>query len=377
MRSTIAILGAGAMGSAFATPASCHGYDVRLWGTHLDTAIVALLREGRVHPRTGEHVPGSISVFGHEQLADALAGADLVACAIASEGVQAVIGAAAPLLRAPRAILLMSKGFAFDPEGRVELLTDTVTRLLGAQGVTSPVVAVGGPCKANEVAAARPTATVYAAADLDLAVRLADELSTEDYRIEADDDPIGLEIAAALKNVFAIALGICDGLADRNSQPWHDLKAAVFAESVAEIARVIELVGGRPSTAVGLAGTGDLEVTGLSGRNRVYGELIGRGATPQDAFEQMRSQELTVEGHAAAGFSRQLVEERGGTSFWELVPLLELLTHSLEVGSFGKAVERALADAVLPGPKGARPGHLAAGPRGHREQPEDASPPGA
>lgn len=368
MGSTITILGAGAMGSAFATPASCRGYDVRLWGTHLDTAIVALLREGRVHPRTGESVPGSTTLFGHERLADALAGADLVACAIASEGVEAVISAAAPFLRAPRAVLLMSKGFAFDPQGRVELLTDTVARLLGAHGVTSPVVAVGGPCKANEVAAGRPTATVYAAEDLDLAVRLADELSTSDYRIEADDDPIGVEIAAALKNVFAIALGICDGLADRNGQPWHDLKAAVFAESVAEMARLIELVGGRPSTAIGLAGTGDLEVTGLSGRNRVYGELIGRGAAPRDAFEQMRSQQLTVEGHAAARYCRRLVEERGGPSFWDLVPLLELLTRSLETGSFGEAVERALANAVLPGPRGARPRRRAAGSKDHRGQ---------
>lgn len=377
MGSRITILGAGAMGSAFATPASRRGFDVRLWGTHLDTTIVALLREGRAHPRTGEHVPGHISIFGHEQLADALAGADLVACAVASEGVQAVIGAAAPLLRAPRAILLMSKGFAFDPEGRVELLTDSVGRLLGAQGITSPVVAVGGPCKANEVAAARATATVYAASDLDLAVRLADELSTEDYRIEADDDPIGLEIAAALKNVFAIALGICDGLADGNSQPWHDLKAAVFAESVTEIARVIELVGGRPTTAFGLAGTGDLEVTGLSGRNRVFGELVGQGATPRDALEQMRAQELTVEGHAAAGFARRLVEERGGASFWRLVPLLELLTRSLDVGSFGQAVERVLANAVLPGRNGARPGSHGAGPMGERERPEDADTLGA
>ena len=359
MSPQITILGAGAMGSAFATPATRAGLAVSLWGTHLDTEIVALLRDGRPHPRTGEALPAGVRVFDHADLGQALADSSLVACAIASDGVRDVMASAATALAAaaaatgatpghPRAVLIMSKGFAVSPSGRVELLTDTVARTLADHGVESPVVAVGGPCKANEVAAGTPTAAVFAATDPALAGQLAAEIASDDYGIEAGGDPAGVEVAAALKNVFAIALGICDGLAARLGRPRHDLRAAVFAEAVAEIATVVEMCGGRAGTAHGLAGVGDLEVTGLSGRNRAYGELIGSGLAPTAAFDRMAADGLTVEGHAAAPLAVRLIGERGTAGAKSRVPLLDLLAHGLELDTFGGDVEWALARATLP-----------------------------
>jgi glycerol-3-phosphate dehydrogenase (NAD(P)+) len=345
---TVAILGAGAMGTAFATPLRRAGHRVRLWGTHLDTEIVHQLRAGRPHPRTAERLSPGVSVLDHRHLAAALKAADLVAIAIASEGVQFVVEAAAQRLEHPRAVLLMSKGFALHPNGRVELLTESVERILAAHGLAVPVVAVGGPCKANEVAAGRPTVSVYAATELDLAVQVARELSTVDYRIVPDDDVTGLEVAAALKNVYAVALGICDGLADLGGQPWHDLKAAVFAQAVEETSILVGQLGGRPATAIGLAGVGDLEVTGLSGRNRVYGERIGRGESPRDAISAMSAENLTVESQGTAGFARRIVEERGGRSCWARLPLLDALTRGIDAGEFDGDLGRILTEAAMP-----------------------------
>jgi glycerol-3-phosphate dehydrogenase (NAD(P)+) len=331
---TVAILGAGAMGTAFATPLRRAGHRVRLWGTHLDTEIVHQLRAGRPHPRTAERLSPGVSVLDHRHLAAALKAADLVAIAIASEGVQFVVEAAAQRLEHPRAVLLMSKGFALHPNGRVELLTESVERILAAHGLAVPVVAVGGPCKANEVAAGRPTVSVYAATELDLAVQVARELSTVDYRIVPDDDVTGL--------------GICDGLADLGGQPWHDLKAAVFAQAVEETSILVGQLGGRPATAIGLAGVGDLEVTGLSGRNRVYGERIGRGESPRDAISAMSAENLTVESQGTAGFARRIVEERGGRSCWARLPLLDALTRGIDAGEFDGDLGRILTEAAMP-----------------------------
>jgi glycerol-3-phosphate dehydrogenase (NAD(P)+) len=347
----IAILGAGAMGSAFATPTSAAGLEVNLWGTHLDTAILSALANGEPHPRTGQPLAAGVRLFGHEQLDEALRGADLVACAIASEGVLDVAGAAAAAMAAgrgaPRAVLVMSKGFAVGPGNRVELLTDLVARILTERGIRAPIIAIGGPCKANEVAGGQPTATVYAATDRTVAEQVAGMIATDDYAIEVGGDPVGVEVAAALKNVYAIALGICDGRSDHFGAPRHNLKSAAFNQAVAEMSMIIELAGGVATTAYGLPGVGDLEVTGLSGRNRAYGELLGKGIAPVEAFDRMVSSGLTVEGHAAAPFAGRLVDERGGPPAWSELPLLRLLVTSLGAGSFGEDVERALADAVL------------------------------
>jgi glycerol-3-phosphate dehydrogenase (NAD(P)+) len=91
--------------------------------------------------------------------------------------------------------------------------------------------------------------------------------------------------------------------------PWHDLKSAVFAQAVREMAELAVAVGGSAATVYGLAGTGDLQVTGLSGRNRAYGERLGAGEGAQEALEAMTAAEQTVEGVAAVGMATALAEQ--------------------------------------------------------------------
>ena len=345
---TVAILGAGAMGSALATPAAAAGNQVRLWGTWLDGDLLAELRAGRPHPRTGVPLAPGVGLHDPGDLAAALDGAGLVAVAISSKGVLEVVRRAAAAGLAPGTpLLLCTKGFGRRHDGTVDLFPPLVTAALGDRpGPGCPVVAVGGPCKANEVAAGRPTAAVFAATDEAVAGRCAQALGTPAYRVERSGDLAGVEAAAATKNVYAIAVGICHGLTEAGGEPWHDLAAATFARAVAEMRCLAAALGGREETVLGLAGLGDLEVTSLSGRNRVFGTRVGRGEPPAEALAAMAAAGQTVEGVPAARLALELAGHLGLAGPGAQLPLLAAVNRVLD-GAPDPAVE--LAGAVLPG----------------------------
>jgi glycerol-3-phosphate dehydrogenase (NAD(P)+) len=337
---TVTILGAGAMGGALVTPAVAAGNRVRLWGTWLDGTILAELRAGRPHPRTGVAVDPRVELHDAGGLAAAVAGADLVALAISSDGVVEVARrAAAAGLASGTPVPLCTKGFGRRPDGRVELLPPLLASLH-----PGPVVAVGGPCKANEVAAGRPTAAVFAGTDEAAVECCARVLGTPAYRVERSRDLEGVEAAAATKNVYAIAVGVCHGLTEAGGEPWHDLAAATFAQAVAEMRRLAVALGGREETVLGLAGVGDLEVTSLSGRNRVFGTRIGRGEPPAEALAAMAAAGQTVEGVPAARLARDLATQRRLGP--EDLALLEAVNRILDGAPDPAAL---LAGAVLPG----------------------------
>jgi glycerol-3-phosphate dehydrogenase (NAD(P)+) len=340
---TVTILGAGAMGSALATPAVAAGDRVRLWGTWLDDDLLAELRAGHPHRRTGVTVDPAVTLLDAGGLDKAMDGADLVAVAISSEGVLEVVGRAAAALAPGTPLLLCAKGFGRRPDGTVSLLPELVTAALPASlGAACPVVAVGGPCKANEVAAGRPTAAVFAGRDEAVVARCARALTTPAYRVARSDDLAGVEAAAATKNVYAIAVGLCRGLTEAGGEPWHDLAAATFTQAVAEMRRLAVALGGREESALGLAGLGDLEVTSLSGRNRVFGARVGRGQPPAEALAAMAAAGQTVEGVPAARLARDLATQLRLSA----LPLLEAVNRILDGEPDPAAL---LAGAVLPG----------------------------
>ena len=337
----VTILGAGAMGSALATPAAAAGNRVRLWGTWLDGELLAELRAGRPHPRTGVPADPRVGLHDAGALAAALDGADLVAVAISSDGVLEVVRRAAAALAPGTPLLLCTKGFGRRPDGTVDLFPPLVAAELP---VACPVVAVGGPCKANEVAAGRPTAAVFAGDDRAVVERCAGALGTPAYRVERSGDPAGVESAAATKNVYAIAVGICHGLSEAGGEPWHDLAAATFTQAVAEMRRLAVATGGREETVLGLAGMGDLEVTSLSGRNRVFGARVGRGEPPDAALAAMASGDRPA---AEALLARDLATRHALD-----LPLLAAVNRVLD-GAPDPAAE--LAAAVLPSAPPGRP----------------------
>jgi glycerol-3-phosphate dehydrogenase (NAD(P)+) len=321
---TVTILGAGAMGSALATPLRANGHETRLWGTWLDDFRIDALESGQPHPGTNVPAPEGLKLYRSEELEAALDGADAVVISVASVGVHEVTRRAAPFLDG-KLLMLTSKGFHTRTDGSIGLMPEAVREALGEP--ERELVSIGGPCKANEVAAGRFTATLFASQDAAALERSAGMLGTADYRIEQCDDETGLEVAAPLKNVFAIALGFADGLHERTGESWHNLKSALFAQSVREMSALSAVMGGREATAYGLAGVGDLEVTGLSGRNKVFGSRVGAGETVPEAREAMAAAGLTVEGLDACRLSQSLVKQ-----LWldaETLPLLTAITAVL------------------------------------------------
>lgn len=344
---SVTVLGAGAMGSAICTPLADAGWDVRLWGTWLDDHLIDACQAGKPHPRTNEPLAEGVKLYRVDDLEEALDGANVVIMAVASVGVPKITEMALPGIVKADALWLTSKGFNPDDDGNIQLLPDAIRRIAKEQGYEElpPIVAIAGPVKANECAARKPTATIFGCKDLEVAKKYARLARTENYRIEPTDDEVGVEICAPMKNVYAIALGIADGLEEGTGIPHHNLKAATFTQAVREMSKLGVHLGAQEKTAYGLPGVGDLEVTGLSGRNKVYGVRIGRGEKPDEALAEMDRLEQTVEGVPAADLARQLVDQSASEIKDEL-PLLVAVVKILK--GTDEAVKQVIAEAVLP-----------------------------
>ncbi len=328
--SIITVLGAGAMGSALTKPLVDSGWEVRLWGTWLDDHLIDAIEAQRPHPRTGAIVSSAVTTYRANSLEAALEGADVVVMSVASVGVPRVTELALSGISKAKALWLTSKGFCPNDEGVIQLLPEAIRTIAAKHGVTlPPIVAIAGPVKANECAEGKPTATIFGCRDGALAEEFAIRTSTPSYSIVSTDDEVGVEVCAPMKNVYAIALGIADGLGEATGVPHHNLKAAAFTQAVKEMSLLGQALGAKAETAFGLPGVGDLEVTGLSGRNKVYGVRLGKGENPQEAIAQMERLEQTVEGVPAVALALTLVEQTGGVSL-EDMPLLRAVAGIID-----------------------------------------------
>jgi glycerol-3-phosphate dehydrogenase (NAD(P)+) len=276
MPARIGIIGDGAMGTLCAIILSEAGHDVRLWSAFPDAAErLARTRENaRFFP--GFRLPEGVEVTGDD--AEALAGADLAVSAVPTQFVRRVWRRLAPHCPAALPVCSVAKGIENDTLLRpTQVLADVLGRRHGAGG---PLAALSGPCIAPEVARKLP-ATVTVAADAPgLARRVQQGFARPYFRVYTNDDLVGVETAGAVKNVIAIAAGILDGL-----EAGHNAKAALLTRGLAEITRLGVAMGARAETFAGLAGMGDLVTTCFSpvGRNRSFGEAVGRGRTPAEA----------------------------------------------------------------------------------------------
>jgi glycerol-3-phosphate dehydrogenase (NAD(P)+) len=297
---TITILGAGYMGSALAMIAASRGQSVRLWGTWLDDELVAPPMRGEAHPRLELKLPPGVELYHHGDLEQALQGTDAVVCAVNSDGVLPVFERAVAHLPPGGPLLSVTKGFLTDREGRIGRISQVLEqRVLGPAGKSRPFVHIGGPCKAMEVVRGVWTVTVYASNDRAALEQSAAWLEADNYTISLTDDLAGTETCSAFKNAYATALGICDGLQLSGHPEMHNTRAMLFAQAIAEIARMVQAMGGDPRTAHGQAAVGDLHVTAAAGRNRTFGEHVGRGEPPDQVADRMRATGELTEGYPA------------------------------------------------------------------------------
>ncbi|HVC40205.1 MAG TPA: NAD(P)H-dependent glycerol-3-phosphate dehydrogenase [Candidatus Dormibacteraeota bacterium] len=270
----LAVLGAGSWGLALAELLSSADLEVSLWFRRPELAEE--VSRTRVHPLylPELHLSAGVRVTG--ALEEACAGAETVIFAAPTHGQRAVAERAGPLVR--DASLLISAAKGFEAESALTM-TELLAQVLGEDS-RERLVALSGPNIAAEVAARMPTAAVVAATS-PLARKLAVErLAAPSWRLYANDDPQGVEFAGAMKNVIAIAAGVCDGL-----QVGDNAKAAIITRGLSEMTRLGVRAGANPFTFAGLAGVGDCLVTCISrlSRNRTLGERIGRGEGPESA----------------------------------------------------------------------------------------------
>jgi glycerol-3-phosphate dehydrogenase (NAD(P)+) len=260
----LAVLGAGAWGTALAASWAPH-HAVTLWGR--SAADVDAMASARVNARylPGCPLPAELAVSA--DLDTALAAAELAILAVPTAGLRTTLAALAARPRLPP-LVWVCKGF--EPGSR-KLPHQLFGELLPTQGETA---VLSGPSFAQEVANGYPTALTLASHDAALARRLAETLSGHRLRIYAHDDVVGVELGGALKNVMAIAAGICDGLA-----LGHNARAALITRGLAEMTRLGVKLGGHFETFMGLSGLGDLilTTTGDLSRNRQVGLRLARG----------------------------------------------------------------------------------------------------
>ncbi len=288
------ILGAGMMGTAFAWPLSDRGHTVRLVGTHLDRELVSSIRESGRHPKLGLSVPDGVTAHQLEELEPMLRGSDALVLGVSSAGVRWAARQVAPYLAPGTPLGMVAKGLEWDGS-RLELLPDVFLEELAAAGSAArdvAPVAVAGPCIAGELARRVPTAVVLASRSLRAAEAFAELVRAPYYHAWPSDELVGVEVCAALKNAYAMGMAMPAGEHARaggapGSIAFHNLEAAVFAQSIHEMQRLIRLLGGNPHSAAWLPGVGDLDVTCNGGRTGRFGELLGRGLSPDQAREQM------------------------------------------------------------------------------------------
>jgi len=300
--SKIAVIGAGAWGTAISIVLGRTGaHDVRLWAFEKEVCESIAARRMNEPFLNGCIVPNSVTVTN--SLADALQGAQIVVSVMPSHHSRRLFQSMAPHLNPQMMFVSATKGIENDTFLRMsEVICEVVRK---ESGFEPRISALSGPSFAREVAKGDPTAITIASNDSDLAATIQREFSDPMFRVYQNDDVVGVELGGAVKNVIAIAAGVCDGL-----DLGHNTVAALITRGLAEISRLAVSCGAKQNTMAGLAGLGDLVLTctgGLS-RNRTVGVELGKGRKLNDIIAGMHG--MVAEGvlttNAAVGLAKKM-----------------------------------------------------------------------
>jgi glycerol-3-phosphate dehydrogenase (NAD(P)+) len=265
--SRIAVLGAGAWGTALALTALAAGRQTALWA-RVDEVLESIRHTRRNPFLPGVDLPENLNVTG---MLNEAAGAEALLVAVPAQVLAAFLTRLAPMLAPGAPVVICAKGIEKD--------SGKLMHEVAAEAVPGVSIAMlSGPSFARDVARGLPTAVTIAAGE-DVAARLQVSLSMPVFRPYASDDVTGVALGGAAKNVYAIACGVVEGLG-----LGENARAALLARSFAELARLGEALGARRETLEGLSGLGDLVLTATStsSRNFSFGVELGRGKTPVD-----------------------------------------------------------------------------------------------
>ena len=324
MMKKISVLGAGSWGTALAMLLNENGHDVTIWS--IDPKEVKMLNEEREQKDKLPGIPLSEKIAVTNDLKEAVEGRDILVFAVPSVFVRSTAKSVAPYYKEGQVIVDVAKGIE-------ESTLMRLSEIIEAEIKDSTVCVLSGPSHAEEVARKIPTTVVVGAKDYAIAKDLQQVFSNGWFRVYTNPDVLGIELGGALKNVIALAAGICDGLKFGDNS-----KAALITRGVAELTRLGVAMGGKPETFSGLSGMGDLIVTctSIHSRNHNAGVLIGEGKSMQEAMDEVK---MVVEGVYSAKAALMLA-----TQYHVEIPIIEQVN---EVLFYGKSAKEAVSDLFL------------------------------
>lgn len=290
--SRIAFLGAGSFGTALAVLLSEKNNIVSIYNRNIH--VVDEINNRRTNEKYMKNliIPENVTAFNN--IEKAVEGAEYIVLSVPSHVIRSICRELKGKIPNNIPIISIAKGIEEDSDKRLSVVIE--------EELDNPVVILSGPSHAEEIALKLPTTIVTTSKDMKYAKDVQDLFMTPYFRVYTNDDVIGVEVGGAVKNIIALAAGICDGLGYGDNT-----KAALMTRGMKEITRIGMALGGRVETFYGLTGMGDLVVTCTSrhSRNRKFGLLIGQGKSINEALEEVG---MVVEGVKACRAFYQLKE---------------------------------------------------------------------
>ena len=293
------MVGGGAWGTALASHAARLGHDVRMWAREPEVAEEITSRHTNTPYLAGIELPPTIRGFA--EFRAAVADAEIVILVPPSQHLRSVATAIARDVDAKALIVVATKGIE---EQTLKLMSEVLAETLPAIG-PERIAFLSGPSFAVEVARGKPADVVVASQGMVAARRVQPLLHAPLFRVYSSADPIGVQVGGAVKNVMAVATGVCDAL-----DFGTNARAALITRGLAEITRLGVALGANPLTFLGMAGVGDLVLTctGELSRNRTLGKQIAMGVDPQAYLASQRS---VAEGYYTAAAASALARKLG------------------------------------------------------------------
>ena len=290
------------MGTAFAFPCSDNKHNVSVIGTHLENEFIDLININKKHPALDCEIPKNVKFCKFRDLKDEInKKVDLIVIAIVSKGIEWVSIELSKVLKEKIPILVLTKGLAIT-NNKYEILAEKMERILKKNGINEiNISAAGGPCLAKGLANKVHTSVVFANKDINVARKISKLVSTNYYHIFSSDDVIGVEVCAAIKNIFSMAIGASQGLCNLKASQeikesnYLNTAASLIQESINEMIIFTEKLNGKKETVMGLAGIGDLYVSADGGRNSKMGKYLGEGLSFKHA-KKAKMANITIEG---------------------------------------------------------------------------------
>jgi len=294
MKPDITFLGGGSFGTALAVMLAKKGLNVSVWDR--ETCVVEDInaKKENIKYMPGVVIPSNIKATNI--IEDAIENSKYIVLAVPSHVIRDICKKIKNIINPDQIIISIAKGIEQNSKKRL-------SQVIKEELPNNPIVIISGPSHAEEVAQDIPTTVVVTSETMTYAEQIQDLFMTTKFRVYTNNDIIGVEIGGAVKNIIALAAGISDGIGFGDNT-----KAALMTRGMTEIIRIGTKLGGKSETFSGLTGMGDLIVTctSMHSRNRRAGILIGKGASPEEAIEEVG---MVVEGIKACKAFYELKEE--------------------------------------------------------------------